>query len=434
MTWARPRVRRPLGCLALIAIGLTSVALTASSDSAGAQVPSRFQAVASAEALRAVVAFDPPVAEEELANPAALAAQVRLTSLGESTGYASHPYPGEFPATVPGLISSAILDGAFSVPSYPLVAATNHPATSEDSLVIGPLSMVSRSGDNGSSSTVGDGANRSSATASVDRNTGVVTAEAVTELGSIDLGELLRLAGVRGYASVTRAPDGEVTISSDFEVAAIEVQGQQIALTRGGLRLLGGELPFGLGQLPVAPDDSPLGLEELVEPLNALLATLAGSEMSVRFLPSEATESGVVSAGLEIVQVLDTGSPDVPTPTVTVTLGRTAAFVENHALPRPADPGVIPIDDSPVAPSPPGGSGGPVVAAGPVAAAPAPSPAAPTAPPGAVSTQPTGAHASITPELVRAGRFYPVLIVGGLALAGLSGLLRRWGVQPRWTS
>jgi hypothetical protein len=44
------------------------------------------------------------------------------------------------------------------------------------------------------------------------------------------------------------------------------------------------------------------------------------------------------------------------------------------------------------------------------------------------------AYGSLVPERVEAGRFYPVLVLGGAALVAVISLLRKWGVKPTWSS
>lgn len=417
MNRARSRRRWPrrLSLVLLVTAGLGGIGVPARPVTA--QVPSVFEATANAEAARIGLAFDPPIVQEELANPAALAAQARLTSLGQSSGYASHPYPGDFPVTVPGLVSSAILQGAFSVPPYPLIATSSHPSDPDQSVVLGTVDLSAHSGTDSSMGVASDGANRSVASVTVDRGTGTVTATATIEIGSIHLGELLSVAGVRSSASAERAPGDDVATTSRFSVSALRLLGQEIAVTADGLSLAGTELPLGLG--------GAAGV------LDGLLATLAESGTTVRFLPSEETASGIVSAGLEIVHISD-GSAEVPASTVTVTLGRAAAFVDNRALPTPGSTPVAPIDTSgttgSIGVATPGGlpsfgtaGAGAVAGAG-------------STPTEAPAQQPVRAVSSMVPELVDGARFYPVMVFGGLAVAGLSALLRRWGLRPRWTS
>lgn len=411
MTVVRSRRSWPVRIGLLIAVvGIIGGLLRA--DSSAAQSSSLFEATANAEAVRLGLSFDPPLVQDELANPAVLAAQASLTSRGESSGYASSPYPGDFPVTVPGLLSSVILQGAFSVPSYPLIASSNHPGVPEQSLAVGPINLSARSVETSSSGVATDGVNRSATTVGVDRTTGTVTAEATTSFASIDLGnDVLSIDGIRSSATARREPGADVIADSEFTVSSLRILGQRVEVTREGLELLGTQLPFGLGGVADA--------------LSVLLVGLAGAGIEIEFLPSEITDHGAISAGLQITEVLPATS-ELPETTVSLILGRAVANVDNRLIARPGPPsgsvdlGVDSFGRSDVLGSlgspTSGGSGTPTT--GPATAD--------------LPTQPAGS--SITPELVDAEMFYPAMVLGGLALAALSALLRRWGVRPQWTS
>ncbi|MGH2686831.1 MAG: hypothetical protein ACRDJP_15300, partial [Actinomycetota bacterium] len=97
---------------------------------------STFSAAAGGELVRTLIRVQPAIVLEDLLDPGALAAQASLTSFGESTAFASSPYPGALLVSLPGTLNGVLgpqlppgTDGVLHVPDYPLYVSSSHPAT-----------------------------------------------------------------------------------------------------------------------------------------------------------------------------------------------------------------------------------------------------------------------------------------------------------------
>jgi hypothetical protein len=440
-------VRRALIARAGVAGAIVALGLLARPPAGPAEPAASFEAVASGGLIQTLVRVEPAIVQSDLLDPGAVTAQARLTSLGDSTAFASHPYPGAFPLSLPGLASSAVLQGSASVPEYPFVAASSHPSRPEACVSAGSMALSARSRGDDTTGEAADGVNRAAASAAVDRGSGRVTARAEAELVTFDLGPSLSLTGLRSTATTTRSPGGEVQRRTEFTVDRLLILGREVRVTPDGLELAG---------TTVAP-----GLAGPASTLNGLMAALATGGTTIKVLPPVEIENGATSAGLEISQRVDMKVQGASVVTVTSVLGRSSTWVADRVQ-APAPVGLLPGDTI-----------GPVGAADPAALGPRVAPASGPGPavtprpgeegteggfpagpgpdaatafgdggaavasgggePSALTARPAGLR-SIVPERSHAGTFYPVLVLGGAALVALTSLLRKWGVKPAWTS
>src|SRR5690606_30112823 len=134
-------------------------------------------------------------------------------------------YPGETPLTLPGLLLPIL--GLPSLPDYPLLASSNHPAQPERVVEVGAFTARSRSDDRGTVAAVTGGVDAGGTTvgrivtearAEAEPTSGTVTASARTTVEGASILGLLRLGRIHSEASVTRTPsgDGDV-VRSTFE-------------------------------------------------------------------------------------------------------------------------------------------------------------------------------------------------------------------------
>jgi len=251
-------------------------------------------------------------------------AQAALDSLNTSKALASFPYPGDTEVSLTGLVG--ILTG-LSLPSYPLLASTSNPTKIDDRIDQPGFHLVTHSDDTSSSSLAQLGEATASGAADVGAvssasvtaaGDGTVTAQASTRLG-VSLGPVA-LDGFSAQAKVAKAPDGNVTKSSDMVVGGITIAGVRIGITDRGLVVAG---------VPVPLD----GLKTLVN-------TLTQGKATVEFVPKSETATSIVSAGLRVTttQMVDAIHHPV---VVTATIGQVAAAADSTPLPTDSTPDAL---------------------------------------------------------------------------------------------
>lgn len=378
-----------------LSLGLwLGLGFTANPPSAAAASP--FEATASTDLVRIGGTLEPAILVPELVDAGALTTQTRLTSLGDSMAFCSTPYPGSLPTALPGM-ATGLFHLPISLPEYPLLVSSSYPSEPDGHLNVGTLSMSASSAEDHSDARINDGAN--AASASVRADGGEVVAEAQATVGSIELGAI-SIGGIRTFASVTRAPDGQLERKSEFSVASVNILGQQLRLTENGLELPESSVPVGLGSA--------------VDPLDALLASLSEQGIALRVLNAEETVDGVRSAGLEISRTVDTG---VSAAVVTVTLGRVNVAVSGRV-------GRVFVTPSVPRTSFGGGIGSPRGA----------TPTGATDQPASTNDIAEMKASSLSPELAAGERFYPVLVIAAVALGAMTDLFRKRGVKLTWLS
>jgi hypothetical protein len=203
-----------------------------------------------------------------------------------------------------------------------------------------------------------------------------------------------------------------VTRKTSFAATGVTVGGTGVTVTSDGLMVSGTTIPIS------------------ASPVQAVLDS-AG--IAVRVVRAEKTRDGIVSAALIVTRSQDIPGPISPA-TVSYVFGRAAANVSPLALSPPAalEQGLAGVAPAGSAAAPGAGGGANAVSSSPPAAA-EPSAVSPVALPAARAT-PSASRAITGPAvLFDATTFYLVLV----AAAGCAGivleLLRRMGVQLRWT-
>jgi hypothetical protein len=375
----------------------------------GAGAAAIYDGVAVGDLARHVVIVQPFLVEE-VGDLGALATQARLTSAGESTGFASTPYPGPLLLTVPGLVVSQT-GVPVSPPTYPFIAASSYPATTEQDVNAGSTQLHAESDELESEAWATDGGNRTEASVEFDDDT--VTARAESEVVAIDFGATFSVGGIRSSAEAKRDAAGEVQRASSFSMSSVTVLGQQ-------LRYENGEFQFVTQRVPVG---------DARKPVDELFASLAEHGLSVRILGPSETPDGITSGALEITRVSDLNGMAVTTRS---TFGRSFATVTSRAVGSGLDEG---SETGEFADSADAALGSEPVDAGRLPdAGSAPLIEGSSSDVATGDRQPAIAASSLRPETAPAGRFYPILFLAGAVLITVLDFFRKWGVRITWTS
>ncbi|MGH9283351.1 MAG: hypothetical protein ACRD0S_10505, partial [Acidimicrobiales bacterium] len=184
-----------MGMAAMAVAGLLAV----TPQRAGA-VDASFQALAVGDGVRVTVTYPnapltPP--EGRIADFGGPVAQVLLDSIGESSAYASFPFPGAGPATSPALVRGAS-GGALPVPDYPFFVYSKAPANPEQEFGSGPYAIRAESDADSSSAgaAVGlDGGDAgalglSKVTARSESTVDAIVAAATSDTAAVHIGPL----------------------------------------------------------------------------------------------------------------------------------------------------------------------------------------------------------------------------------------------------
>ena len=265
-----------------------------------------FSGVATADAYRVRVAVTDFLIVEDFVDGGGPSSQAALDSLGESTGFASFPYPGATGASLLGVLST--LTGK-ALPSYPFIVNSQYPSNPEAEVTQPGYRLYAKSTATSSESAANAGNEDTSGNqiggfskANVTQSTaGLVShAEAVTHVKL----NALTLSGAKAVAEVRRDAQGKVHKSSSLTITGLTIGGVPIGVTDRGLVI--GSTAVPLNSLGTVTD------------------TVTRDGMSVRFLPASQTENSQLSAGLEI-----TSRQPVPstsgTQITTITVGRAFA-------------------------------------------------------------------------------------------------------------
>lgn len=406
MRGARSLIRRA-GVVALITGTTGLVSLPASAQPAPQVSPSElsYGVVARADAFAAEVRDPsfPLVADTVVAYVSPTTSQALISSAGESQAFASAPYAGDLIVNLPGTVNGLAGGGFPPLPAYPVIVSSNYPLEPADEEEIGPYGIFAASDALRSSAEARIGlvtgatdllASHATAEASLDPTTKVVTARAGARVEGFSIGPLLRIGTVSASATLTREADGDLNPSTSFSVGTITIGGIEVGLTDEGLAL-------GTDTLPL------LGVAPLLEQLRA-------TGVGLRYLPSDSTANGVVSAGLELRY--GTVVPGQGRVEVILTIGRVSASAQaSNVVGGPSSTATAPTELLPAG-------------AGSIAVPTVAPEGAPTAP--SVAAQPVTLAAVPGDELRLAG-LYLVLVAAASLLLGGSKAFALLGVGLR---
>jgi hypothetical protein len=326
-------------------------------------------------------------------------------SFGESSAFASAPYPGEFlislPTTINGLGSGVLPP----IPSFPFYVAADgtQPERAEE---VGPYRIAATAGATSAAAetrlglattTPAIGSITAHATVSQAAGSGVLTAESASVVAPFAVSDLLRIGEVRTSVRLIydpAKPEAGVHKETSTAIGTIRIAGVELSLTPDGLVLAGQKL------LPID--------------LTGLTGLLAPLGLSLEYVPSTETDTGITSAAVQLTYRGEI--PNLGATTIRYVLGQVSASVTTppEARPRTAAPAPTP---------PPASSSGSGSSPAPAAA-----PAAPRPPPGSAAPAPSPAATGGTPiaseplPLTDPSVFYLALVGAALAAIGSSRL------------
>jgi hypothetical protein len=394
------------------------------SSTAGAQTQSNFQATAGSESFDALISNPAVIPLGEPVEVAGTDASALLDSIGDSTGFAAAPYPGDLVNSLPGLAA-----GAFGIPlpSYPLVVTSNAPGHPTATLN-GPggynLSASSADQSSTASASLGAGDNAagagtlSSSATIKEQADGSVVAVGDTSVAGFSLAGVISLGTIHSTATATQDSTGNLKLSSSSSVDALSILGLNIGLENGSLVLAGQSVPL------------PPGF------LNNLLSPYG---VSIQYVSGVKTATSITSAALLVTVTEKDPTGKIPgTNTIKFRLGEADASLQGSVLPAVESPNPT---SNPISAN--GSSVGSTPTSGPISMS---SPLLPTSSSGTESPSPAGTSsgAAVQPSASPVEERAPLkvsLLDGYLALAvgillvGIAAfLIRTLGVKALWTS
>jgi hypothetical protein len=313
-------VRRISGLL----VGATLTATTAGGvlavvwpQQAGADDSGAFSAVASASSFRMLFGSPGRFAVDYYVDGGSPVAQAVVNGLGTSTAFASAPYPGETFIAGPGLVAG--VTGLPNPGNYPFYVGTSYPSQSDNKASNPGYDLLAHSEDSSSTATASHGGASGDnavfngvATSSATRDeSGSVKAGSRSDTKAISIGDVLKVANATATASVVRAPGADPVRTADFAATGVSIAGQAVGLSEKGFTLAGTNTAL--------PDSSPLR------------KALSERGITVTYLARSDTPEGVISPGLMITQT-STAPDGGPAMVAQVVLGQAVAYVTNSAV------------------------------------------------------------------------------------------------------
>jgi hypothetical protein len=246
-----------------------------------------------------------------------------LVDSNQSTAWAAAPYPGDIMVGAAdngnGALVSAGFPGIFQ--SYPFYVQSDYPIAQNKVQDQSGNRLVARSDQYKSSSDARSGLitgdflaalqAQASSLASVDPNSGELTATADSRLDAFRLTDKLQIGRSIAHAKVTQLPGAELKKESSFTLGSIVVNGVEMSYGDEGFKFADQK-----GQSPGDP-----------KPLFDALKT-AG--ITVEILPATGTDTSIESAGMRISQVTDYGAGKQR---ISFIIGRVSASITGSAKP-----------------------------------------------------------------------------------------------------
>jgi hypothetical protein len=282
--------------------------------------------VAKADAL-SIEVYDSAVPVVPPGQPAVFASpsstQALFDSLGEATGFASAPYPGEFAGSLPSTVNGLGFGKLPPVPSLPFTVTSSYPGAPSAEQSNGPFGISSVSSATGSTANAHIGlaiggpsvlSSTAASSATQDPNTGTLVAQADTSVEGLSLGPLLTVGRISAHAKLTALAGKNPTKATSFSVGWMSIAGIPVGLTNNGFQ---------------AGPGTPVGLN-----LSSLTKLLEGAGINLSYLPAVQTPTSVDSAGLAV-----TFTKTVPTQgpvKTTLILGHVSATAEPGPVSEPS--------------------------------------------------------------------------------------------------
>lgn len=311
---------RRLGAVLVVA-GLAGAPLSGAGAAVDPSSNYKILARADAFAVEYLNTAAPVFAEEPVIYGTPATAQSLVDSVGQSTAFASAPYPGDIMVGLPDNGKGVVAGFGGPpeiVPTYPFYVQSEHPirphAVQDQSgnRLVADSSQYTSSSDARSGLITGDLLAALQAQASsravIDSETGKMTATADSRLDALKLTETLQIGKSSSHAQVVQEPGQPAVKESSFTIGSIIVGGVEFGFTDEGFKA--GD------QSPGSGDPSPL------------FDALKGAGISIEVLPATGTESSIESAGMRITQVQEFGGQ---TQRISIILGRVRASIEGSA-------------------------------------------------------------------------------------------------------
>jgi hypothetical protein len=246
--------------------------------------------------------------------------QASLNSLGNGTGYAAFPDPGQFIESLPGLAAGLFSTGAGGLPPIHLPTVPNYPfevtassTNPSDSVGAGAYHISASTSGNQSTGTaltglqISAGGNvalvNSTSTVRVHGD-GSVVSTAVSDIQGLTIGPVT-FGEIKSIATETLAPDGTVTPSSSLVINGVRIGTLPITLSTDGLNVAGSAVPVPVG--------------------GVINTVLKPQHISVSTIHAQRIKHGVVAPALLITGPLPTKKIGTANGTYRITLGSAIA-------------------------------------------------------------------------------------------------------------
>jgi hypothetical protein len=313
-----------------------AVLLAVLPSAAGADPPSPFVGLASADGLRASVVVPGQFVVEEIVDAGGPVAQASLDPQS-GQAFSALPYPGSLALNYQGLLNVAT--GVSSPYPYPFYASATYPGTPKGE-VADPsgayhLLATTDAGRSGASARFGPAADGgllsgvdSSATVTRDSDRVVSTAETMVKAVSLG-GGALTISGLRSHSVTTyRLGAAKPTTETSLTADAIQAGELRLGLGPDGIVILGRPVPFSAADV------------------NRLVAEQLGPRgLNLRFVAPTAIAGGARSAVLEITTTTPPG-PNGAVARLTLQLGAATSAVSVGEAPLPVATGAPASDVS----------------------------------------------------------------------------------------
>jgi hypothetical protein len=325
----------------LVLVGVSGL-YAGSADAQTESAPSGlFNVVARADAI-SVEVHDGAVPLVPAGQPAAFGSpsstQAVFDSLGNSTGFASAPYPGDFAVALPTTVNALSYGKAPPLPPYPFIVTSSYPRAPSAQQTNGPYGITSTSTATGTTADAHLGvivgapsvlSSQAASTAVQDAKTGAMVAQADTLVAAFSVGPLLTVGEVSAHAKLSASAGQTPVKTTSFNVGSMTIAGIKVGFTEKGLQA-------GPGTVPVDA--------------SSLTKVLAAGGVSIAYLPATQTPTSVDSAGLAVSITQDV--PSQGKVTTTYVFGRVSAILEPGGVATTDEAGApIAGDSSPLGPA-----------------------------------------------------------------------------------
>jgi hypothetical protein len=352
--------------------------------------------------------------------------EASLNSLGEGTGYAAFPDPGQFILSLPGLVAGLLSTGAAGLPPVHLPPLPDYPFE------------VSASSTTPTAS-AGAGSYALHATNSATESTGSATAGLRLDVG-------VNTALLTSTSSIAVAFDGTVTATATSDIQGLTIGpvtlGQITSTATETMDTAGNVTPTSsiiidgarVGTLPVEVSTKGLNIAGTTVPLplsSILTSALKAEHVTLRVATAQIHDGRVIAPAVEIDGPVPSKGIGTAEGTYTITLGGATAAMQSTI-----SPGTVssppPAGGATVAGSGPTGSGG-LSGLPPAGSSVVPTTGGPAPDVAGVTTAPNAAPAALI-GLFGVRSLYLIVCAAAVAAFGVGQLTRWIGVRVPWTS